>query len=104
MPMLAPPTMATLALSPRSIADLSVQSDFGQQARGIVVENLVEDLRRIALGAPVVDEALVGEERIVAAEEDAVLKPARDLMLEIGGKILRRPAVQLVPDVALVHE
>src|SRR5438552_12146133 len=104
MPMLAPPTMATLARSPRSMSDPSLEPGLGQEALGVLVEDLLEDLRRVFFRAPVVDEPLVGEKRIVAAEQDSVLESPRDLVFEVGRVVLRRPAVQLVPDVALVHE
>src|SRR6516225_4976355 len=104
MPMLAPPTTATLAPSLRSISDRSLTSELGQEALGVGVEDFVEDLRWITLRAPIRDEPLVVEKRIVGAEQNAILEPARDLVLEIGGVVLRRLAVQLVPDAALVHE
>src|SRR6185503_1398160 len=103
-PMLAPPTIATLPFSPRSISRRVLETGFGQEPLRVLVENFVEYLRRVAFRAPVLDEPLVGEQRVVAAEQDAVLQAPGNLVFEVGRVVLRRPAVQLVPDVALVHE
>src|SRR5262245_32956883 len=102
--MLAPPTIATLPFSARSMSGRALGPSLGQEPLGVLVEHLVENLRRIAFRAPSLDQPLVGEERVVAAEEYAVLQAPRYLVLEVGRMILRRPAVQLVPDIALVHE
>src|SRR6202012_3531354 len=56
------------------------------------------------LPLPAADQPLIAEQRIVGAEHDAVFEPARNLVTQISGVIFRRPAVQLVPDVTLVHE
>src|SRR5581483_92715 len=104
MPMLAPPTIATLPLSPRSMSARTPHAHLGQEALGVLVKDLFQNFGRITLRVPVLDEALVGEQRIVAAEQDAILETPRNLVLEVGGVIFRRPAVQLVPDIALVHE
>ena len=76
----------------------------GEEALAVLPEHFFQDLPRIAFRLPVLDEALVGEEGIIGTEEDSVFQPTRDLVLEVGLVVLRRPAVQLVPDVALVHE
>src|SRR4051794_28818114 len=104
MPMLAPPTIATFPASPRSMSGRAPGAGLGQEALGVLVEDLVENLRRIAFGTPVLDKALVGKQRVVAAEQDAILEAAGNLVLEVGRMILRRPAVQLVPNIAFVHE
>src|SRR5580704_4336529 len=103
MPMLAPPTIATLPFRPRSMAS-PWRPDLGKEALGVPMEDLLQDLLRIAFRLPVAGEPVVGEKRIVAAEHDAILEASGDLMLEVGRVVSGRPAVQLVPDIALVHE
>src|SRR5258708_21133818 len=103
MPMLAPPTMATVSFRPRSMPS-PWRPDLGKEALGVAMEDLVQDLRRIAFRLPVADQPVVGEKRVVGAEHDAILEASRDLVLEVGRMVLGRPAVQLVPDIALVHE
>src|SRR5260370_38385815 len=103
MPMLAPPTMATLSFRPRSMPS-PWRPDLGKEALGVAMEDLVQDLRWIAFRLPVAAQPLVGEKRVVAAEHDAIFQASRNLMLEVGRVVLRRPAVQLVPDIALVHQ
>src|SRR5215213_10046171 len=65
---------------------------------------MLEHVFVIAFCAPVANQALVGEERIVCGEEDAVLEAPRNLVLEIGRMVFRRPAVELVPDLSLVKK
>src|SRR5882724_5311172 len=103
MPMLAPPTIATLSFRPRFMAS-PWRPDLGKEPLGVPMEDLVEDLLRIAFSLPVADQPVVGEKRVVAAEHDAIFQASRDLMLEVGRVVFGRPAVQLVPDIALVHE
>src|SRR5258708_4981413 len=103
MPMLAPPTIATLSFRPRSTASPS-RPDVGEEPLGVAMEDLVEDLLGIALSLPVADQPVIGKKRIVGAEHDAILEASRDLTLEVGRVVFGRPAVQLVPDIALVHE
>src|ERR1700719_3904533 len=103
MPMLAPPTMAILSFRPRSMS-ARLHADLAEEPFGILVEYFVQDLLRVAFGPPFPDEALVGEQRIVASEHDAVLEAARNLVLEVRRVVFGRPAVQLVPDVSLVHQ
>ena len=54
--------------------------------------------------APVTDQPLVAEERIVGPEHHPVLQAPTDLALQIVREVLRRPAVELVPDVGLVQQ
>src|ERR1700722_17942882 len=68
------------------------------------MKNSLQHVVGIALRLPVVYQPLVAEQRIVGAEHDEVLEPARNLVTQIGGVIFWRPAVQLVPDVTLMHE
>ncbi len=58
---------------------------------------------RVAELAPLLEDALVGHARIVAAEHDLVLQARAHVDLEVAGKVLRRPAGHLPVDVALVQ-
>ena len=48
----------------------------GEEGLGVLGEDAREDVLGIALRLPLRQQALVGEERIVGAEHDAVLEPA----------------------------
>src|SRR5688572_25216927 len=100
MPWLAPPTIATFPWRPRSMSGLSRRQIREQGAR-VLDEHLLQDVLAEAEAAPVVDQPLVGEQRIVRAEHDLVLEAARDVVLEGVGEVFRRPAVQLAAHVGL---
>src|SRR5918993_4910810 len=68
------------------------------------MENAFKRLFVIAFRSPVTLQTLVGEQRIVGAEHHTITQPTRNIVLQISSEIFRRPAVQLVPDIALVHQ
>src|SRR5579883_2739204 len=68
------------------------------------MEDPFQNLFGIAFRLPVANEPLIGEKRIVGGKHYSVLQAPRDLMFEIGCEIFRRPAMQLAPNVALVHK
>jgi len=70
----------------------------------VAVKNPLEYVVGIALGFPVTDQALIAEQRIIGTEHDAMLEPARDLMTQIGGMILRRPSMQARTRCCAVHQ
>src|SRR5581483_3084179 len=103
MPSLAPPTTATLSVRPRSISVLP-RIAATEDAQRIVAEDVVENIRLVAEIAPVADQTLIGQERIVRAEHNLLAQPARNLALETVGEVFGRPAVELAGHVRLVQQ
>src|SRR6266550_513540 len=64
----------------------------------------MRSFRKRSMSAPSSRQTLVGEKRIVGGEQDSIFEPARDLVLELGRMIFRRPAMKLVPDAPFVHQ
>ena len=53
---------------------------------------------------PVGEDSLVAEERVIGGEHNPLGKPPRDLALQFIGEVLRRPTVQLAPDIRLMQQ
>ena len=75
-----------------------------KKACRVAMEDSFQNVLRVSLCFPIADQPFVAKQRIICAKHDAVLEPARDLVTQIGSMVFRRPAVQLVPDVPLMHQ